>query len=44
MLSIIQQALEELRCVATQLTDTGDTGKERPDAEEVKDGEIVNRD
>lgn len=42
---IIQQALEELRCVATQLTDTRDVRKEieRPDAEEVKDGEIVRR-
>lgn len=42
--SIIQQALEKLQCVATQLTDTRDTGKEireYPDAEEVKDGEIV---
>lgn len=40
---IIQQALEELQCVAAQLTDTRDTGKEieRSDTEEVKDGEII---
>lgn len=32
-----------MQCVATQLTDTGDAGKEieRLDGEEVKDGEIV---